>query len=451
MISSKNRLSTMADVLVFAFPILVLCVPRGAGVFLAGVVLLAILGWRHMRDAWRQHSAVLNPISWAVLLFLAVYVVSKVYHHTPWNVIDNPSRALLAILTCWVMVCVAPNADRLWQGITVALGVALLIVGYQYLVMGNGRPSGWVQPIAFANMVAALALVGFARPGESHRIDALAWLNVACAVLILVMNETRGAMVAMLLTMFPLLLVRYRRFGLKMFVASAVAIVVLLAAGYAVPGSPLARRVDQAVTEASRFVEQDKVETSVGARLKMWQIGMSYFAQHPVMGAGVGQFATVLKASAYCRHQAELVRNADAEDLPEKQVVCVLEHAHNDIVEAAATTGVPGLLAMLGLFLVPAVLFRRALKTCHAATNLRGVSLAAAGLGVVMASLISGLTQVTTAHQANIVFYAGLIGLLLGLAAREARSTALQSNSSDEKVRQAGTSAARVGDLGRVA
>jgi len=39
-----------------------------------------------------------------------------------------------------------------------------------------------------------------------------------------------------------------------------------------------------------------------------------------------------------------------------------------------------------------------------------------------MASLISGLTQVTTAHQANVVFYAGLIGLLLGMAARESQA-----------------------------
>jgi len=34
------------------------------------------------------------------------------------------------------------------------------------------------------------------------------------------------------------------------------------------------------------------------------------------------------------------------------------------------------------------------------------------------------LTQVTTAHQANMVFYGGTIGLLLGLAAREAMSKA---------------------------
>jgi len=419
MTASKNRLSTMADILVFAFPILILCVPRGAGGFLAGIVILALLSWREMGRAWHEHWNILVPLSIAVFAFMAVTIGSKLYFHTPWNVVDNPSRALLAILTCWVIVRVAPNADRLWQGITIALAFALMIVFYQALVQGNGRPSAWVQPIAFANMVAALALVGFARPGDSHRADAVAWFNVLCAALILIMNETRGAMVAMLLTMFPLLLVRYRRFGVKMLLTSAAGIVALTVGAYVIPGSPLAKRVDQAVNEVRRFVVQDKVETSVGARLKMWQLGMAYFTEHPVTGAGVGQFARVLKASQYCTEQAQRVDMGESDD---KQVVCILEHAHNDLVESASTMGIPGLLTMLGLFLVPAALFWRASRACRASHSYCGVSLAGAGLGVVMASLISGLTQVTFAHQANVVFYAGLIGLLLGLSGPEVRA-----------------------------
>ena len=77
---------------------------------------------------------------------------------------------------------------------------------------------------------------------------------------------------------------------------------------------------------------------------------------------------------------------------------------------------------MLGLFLVPAALFVHTLRKSRAMGNAHGIHLAGAGLGVVMASLISGLTQVTMAHQANVVFYAGLIGLLLGMAGREAHS-----------------------------
>ncbi|KAI3592307.1 Lipid A core - O-antigen ligase [Cupriavidus sp. U2] len=404
----NNWLSTLCDALVFAFPILILCVPRGAGVFLAGVGVLLLLGWRGLGREWRRHADALVPLAISVLVFLAVYLASKLYHHTPWNVIDNPSRALLAVLTCWMIVRVAPSPDRLWSGITLGLFGALLIVSYQFLVLHTDRASGWVQPIAFANMVAALALVGFARPGNNARAHAEAWINVLCAVPILAMNGTRGALLAVLLTLFPLLLVRYRQFSLRMFLVACASIAALVAALFVVPGSPMTDRVNRVVQEVRQF-EHGDAESSVGARLQMWEIGFDYFLDHPWTGAGVGQFARVLKSAPYCEQRTE-------------SGVCMLEHAHNDFVEAAATTGVPGVLGLLGLFMVPAALFWRSLRACRAIGNERGQSLGAAGLAVVMASLLSGLTQVTLAHQANIVFYAGVIGLLLGLAVCEARA-----------------------------
>ncbi|UBM10271.1 O-antigen ligase family protein [Cupriavidus metallidurans] len=408
MTDSSKLLSRMATVLVFAFPVLILCVPRGAGVFLAGVGVLALLGWRGMGRAWREYSKVMTPLAIAVLAFMLVYVGSKLYFHTPWNVIDNPSRTLLAILTCWVILRAAPNPAWLWRGITVGLFLALLIVGYQRFMLGDDRPSAFVQAIAFGNMVAALGLVGFARPGETRRIHAEAWFNVLCAVGILMLNGTRGAMVAMFATLIPMLLIRYRRFTFRMFLVAIVTSVALAAAAYVLPGSPVPARVNQAAQELRQY-EQGNIESSVGVRLKIWHVGMQYFANHPWTGVGVGQFARILRATPFCQQQP-------------KSLSCIVEHAHNDIVEAASTTGILGLLTMLGLFLVPAELFRRALIACRGSHHLQGVSLGGAGLAVVMTSLICGLTQVTTAHQANVVFYAGLIGLLLGMAGREAHS-----------------------------
>ncbi|WP_420993369.1 O-antigen ligase family protein [Cupriavidus sp. 30B13] len=407
-VPEKNRLSWLADILVFFFPVLILCVPRGAGGFLAGVVLLGLAGWRGMGRAWREHGAVLVPLALAVLAFMLVYVGSKLYFHTPWNVIDNPSRSLLAILTCWTVIRTAPDPAKLWRGITVALFFALVIVCYQYLALHDPRPAAWTQPIAFANMVAALSLVGFARPGDGRRVHAEAWFNVLCAVSILMLNGTRGAVVALLVTLVPMLLIRYQRFSVRMFLVSIATTAALAVGAYMVPGSPVSERLDQAVQEIEQF-QLGNIDTSVGVRLKIWQIGMQYFVEHPWTGVGVGQFANILHASAFCQQWT---------DSP----ACKLEHAHDDVVEAASTTGLPGLLTLLGLFFVPAALFGRALVACREGHNGQGISLCGAGLGAVMASLICGLTQVTTAHQANVVFYAGLIGLLLGLAGQQART-----------------------------
>lgn len=406
--SSSIHISRAADLLAFAFPILVLCVPRGAGVFLAGVVLLAMVGWREMGPAWRTHAPVLWPVTFTVLAFLTVYLLSKLIHQTPWDVIDNPSRMLLAVLTCWVVVRASPNPAWLWRGITIALVLGLLIVTYQKLVQGEPRPSAWIQAIAFANMVAALSLVGFARPGQSRAVHAHAWLDVICGAAILMLNGTRGAMVALLIALVPMLMVRYRRAGVRMFIAALGGTAILAVGAYLIPGSPVVSRVDQAISEIHAF-GQGNYETSVGVRLKIWEIGAGYFAEHPLTGAGVGQFARILHATPYCLAHPT-------------STVCILEHAHNDIVEVAATTGVFGFATFLALFFVPAALFLRAMRQSRPGCGAEGMSLGGAGMGVVLATLICGLTQVTMAHQANVVFYAGLIGLLLGMASRALRA-----------------------------
>lgn len=418
---SSTLQTRAANALVFAFPILILCVPKGAGVFLAGVLLLIMLGWRTMGQSWRQHSNVLWPLTLAVIAFLSVFLASKVVHHTPWDVLDNPSRALLAILACWAITNAKPDPSWLWRGITLGLVLALAIVVFQRVVLGEPRPGAWLQAIAFANMVTALSLIGFARPGNSRKVHAHAWMDLACGALILMLNGTRGAMVALLVALVPMLMIRYRRVGFRMFLAAVCGTITIAAAAYFAPGSPVPNRMDQAIYEMREF-EQGQFETSVGVRLKIWQLGLEYFSEHPVSGIGVGQFARILHATPVCHQNPQ-------------SSVCILEHAHNDLVEVAATTGVLGLAAFLALFLVPAALFRRALRRSRPGQSSNVVSLAGAGMGFVLASLICGLTQVTMAHQANVVFYSGVIGLVLGMVASE--SSAARRCEEDVRHRQA--------------
>lgn len=405
--SRSDTLShAFANALVFVFPVLLLCVPRGAGVFLGCVGALALWRYRGMGATWKAYRDYLVPLTWSVVAFLAVYLLSKFYFHTPWDVIDNPSRTLLAIITCWVFLHVAPDPRRLWRGISVALIGALAIVCYQRFLLGEMRPSAWVQPIAFANMVAILGLIGFVRAGAGRRTEVEAWANIIGATLILVVNGTRGSMLAMFVTMMPLLFVRYPRLKVAVFAVLASLIVLLAIGSYFVPDSPVSPRVDQLVSDIRQF-ERGNAGTSIGARLKMWEIATGSIAAHPLMGVGVGQFARILHASPFC---------ANRDVTP-----CNLEHAHNDIVEAVSTTGVPGLVVVMGLFLVPGVLFWRARRACQQVGHAIGANLAGAGLGMTMATLVCGLSQVTMAHQANMVFYAGTVGLLLALTAAQAQ------------------------------
>ncbi|GAB7543586.1 O-antigen ligase family protein [Cupriavidus sp. 8B] len=407
MMFRAGKVTAFTNALVLAFPILLLCVPKGAGIFLGAILLLALIVHRGMGPTLSQYRATLCPIGLAILALVLVFLGSKLYFHVPWNVMDNPSRILLLLVTCLVILKIAPDPQRIWRGITIALAMSLVVVLFQYWVLNDPRPSAWTQAIAFGNMVAALGLIGFVRPGTSRKSHLVAWLDLALAGSVLIVNGTRGAWLALFITMIPLLFVRYPSMRPAKFFGAVVLIAALAAGFYLVPGSPVAQRVDLVRGQWEQF-QHGNTETSVGARLKLWQMALESIHLHPWLGVGVGQFARIPQSSIFCKEHG----SSD---------VCTLEHAHNDVLEAAATMGMPGMLALLGLFLVPGVLFWRLLGVCRRNANPLGVSLCASGIGVVMASLISGLTQVTMAHQANIVFYAGVIGLLLGLAAVQAK------------------------------
>lgn len=405
---SATRLRAWVGGIVLFFPFLLLCVPRGAGIFLGATVLGIALAGKGLGPAWRMFWNEFRPFVVAILAVLAVVLFSCWHFGLSWNWLDNPSRLLIAVLVGVLVVCARPDPRWLWRGINVAFVVVLAIVTYQRCSLGDMRPSAWVQPIAFANMVAALGLIGFIRPGVTWRNHAAAWLTLVLAVAVLALNGTRGGLLALLVPMSLLLFVRHPSLkGPKVVVAIA-GVVVAVAALYALVDGNGGGRFAVVESEIKQF-QKGSVDTSVGARLALWGIAVDTVRAKPWVGTGVGQFHTAVMASRYCA--------VNPADHPE---VCRLGHAHDDMLEAAATMGLPGLIAVLAIFLVPGWLFMKFRRICRQAGNQLGERLAISGMAVVAASLISGLTQVTMAHQANAVFYAGITGLLLGLTVVQA-------------------------------
>lgn len=399
----KFRHLTIASLLVLAFPILLLSVPRGASVFLVATV-VALIAVRHgLTETARTNAAVFRPLSLSILTVLMICLASILHFDLGWNTFDNPSRIILALLACLLVMHRGADPRLLWTGAVAGLIAAAAIIAWEVLVLKVDRPSVGLPPIVFANMVAAIALIGFVRPGTDWRNHALAWGGLFLAAAILIVNGSRGPWMALVITTVPLILVRHRGMRLPAYFGIVLLLLLLIALAFTLPEVELTRRFQQVGGDIERFGAGD-ADSAVGARLMMWQLGLQTLIAHPLTGIGLNQYGELLMNLPQC---------------PTAQF-CT-KHGHNDLMEALTTLGLPGIVLLFSMFAVPAILFRQMRRAASERGDTVGESLAVAGLAVVMATCISGLTQVTLAHQVNIVFYAGAIGLLLGLSAQQAR------------------------------
>ena len=136
--------------------------------------------------------------------------------------------------------------------------------------------------------------------------------------------------------------------------------------------------------------------------MKFLSLAWHAFLDHPWMGLGIDRFGTLVEQLPECRAQ--------------ELTVCKLRHAHNDLAQWSATLGIPGLVLIVALYLLPAAHFLRIIRT-NRLTVPKGS--AWAGLILVAVYVLSGITQSMFAHALTTTLYAVLIGLLLGLALRE--------------------------------
>jgi O-antigen ligase len=333
-----------------------------------------------------------------------ICLASILHFDLGWNTLDNPSRMILALVAFLLVMHRGADSRLLWTGALIGLIAAAVVVAWQVAVLKIERPSAGLPPIVFANMVAAIALIGFVRPGTDWRSHALAWVGLFLAAAILIFNGSRGPSMALMITTVPLIPFRHRGMRLTGYLGIVLLLMVLIALAFALPEVELTKRFQQVGGDIERF-GTGNADSAVGARLMMWQLGLQVLIDHPLTGIGLNQYGQLLMNLPQC---------------PTAQF-CT-KHGHNDLMEMLTTLGLPGIVLLVAMFAVPAILFRQIRRVARERGDTVGESLAVAGLAVVMATCISGLTQVTLAHQVNVVFYAGAIGLLLGLSAQQARA-----------------------------
>ncbi|NJB93816.1 O-antigen ligase family protein [Xanthomonas arboricola] len=391
----------IAELGVFALTALVVSMPSGLLPFGLCLLLGSLVGWRSLRAGVAMRPWSLRALGWLAAAVIAMSLLSIVLFEHGLRDVDNRSRFLVLPWAAVWAYALRPRQVWLWRGALAGVFAAMLIAMLQ-VMNGADRAEGWTNAIVFADIALMLLVVAvFCRPPGKVR-----WLVGAAiaTVVVIVLSGSRGVWLSLLVTLGVLIWGapwQSARMRLLTFVGSAVlAVGVVLS----VPALTQQLRLGELQSDLQRYEVGDS-DSSAGARIERLHVAWDTLRAHPLTGIGVGRFDDAMRELPVCAGDTWLLR-------------CHLGHAHNDLAEWGATQGVPGLLLLFAVYGVPLWIFAR-LHRRSGQRQFRGP--AAAGVMIVVSYALCGLTQSMFAHQVSASFYTAMVGVLVGLAARQAQ------------------------------
>ncbi len=337
----------------------------GAAADINELLMAALVGaWAAQGAARRQIVIPRAPLRTPILLLLGAYGFSLL---GAWSLRDGLIESVKwveGVLLYLATIALLPRRRAPWLiGAILAAGAAQAIVGLvqfvraigpsQFIVLGRFvRAYGtFQQPNPFGGYLGLLAPVALSLAGwATWRVaatwkEAGRWAALASAVALaavasliyagLIASWSRGAWMGAAAALVALVLAQGRR---ATTVAIAVGLVVvtamLLAGGRG--GAVATALIDRLASPESyvaftdpRAVEITDANFATVQRLAQWQAAWGMFSDHPWLGVGIGNYAAAYPAYALPRWYL------------------ALGHAHNYYLNAAAETGLVGLMAYL--------------------------------------------------------------------------------------------------------
>jgi O-antigen ligase len=426
-----------------AFFVLLLFTPTLQAPFLvpkfAALELTASLAWGAfmLRRATTDGPRWSPGISLGVLLVLATSVVAWVAtsdgpHGAPYAVAALARWGALFGLACGSSVIAdVPEARRQMLGVlTLAASVVSLVGLLQHIgAMPLGIPVISLPGSTFGNRNAAADAMAMSMPlslgiaEATHRRDARAtmYVGLLLQLLYLAVTRARGAWLgAACGASATLWLSRPRWSRTSLSIALAAVLVAALVASVPVRFNPHDAGDYKRYSGVFELFHDglDAHSTALRTRIGLWRRTLSMVRDHPLFGVGPGNWPV----------EFPLYAEPDAAREGVLSATLAPRQAHNDTLERAAETGVPGLLALGLLGAGVAVAARRRLRTND--DDVRDMTAGATG----------GLVALVTLSIAGFPLEApgtlALSGIALGLVSPSGQADASHADGSGDSARR---------------
>ena len=313
--------------------------------FLAGLAgETPLRSWRLSREEWlfsavpigvflfqdgRRRRLVLSALAIGVTM---IGLYGLIQYPTGWNLIPRHT------------IAPAPG-----------FGYRVLAAFNHYMTFGNF----YAVVAAFLSGYTLIALPTFSRVRRYLFVS-----SSILAILLTILSFGRGALASLIVVLFLALLLLGRRYARVSITAFAVLVVVLLS----IPGG------------TSRYVsdyDKDATVENPSGRLFIWKHSLEVIWDHPVFGVGMGNFREAYKAKLP----------------PGTSDVRFYAHAHNDALNVAAISGLPGLALFSLMWLTALGYFWTGFRRFRD----RDPELTACFFGALLGSLCFAATSVTEA------------------------------------------------------
>lgn len=375
----------------------------------------ALLLLTALATVWRRPFPALSTIDkslvGALLAMFGVGSLVLVWHGNQLSHFDQLLRYLLAVPVLLLLLKTPPRLQALWAGVVVGIVASVGIALWQLYGLGHDRASGYLNIIHFGNIgmvFGIFCLCGMLWAGTQGKA-ATPWraafaLGLLASVYAIIASGSRGSWVAMPPVVLLFMVALLSRRNAAWVLGGVVALVVLALVAYAIPETGVARRFDLAISEVQRYLQERYVYengmvSSVGARLEIWRTALMLIPQHLWFG---------WSESAY---GAELQRLVAAGQID--PYMLEMANTHNNYLEVWLLFGAVTLACLLALYATAFAGFARHLR--HPDTTCRALALA--GSCFVAAYFTFGLSQVILGRNNGVMFFVVTLAVLWGLSA----------------------------------
>lgn len=393
-----NGLAVVMGLLIAAFPTALIALPKGSNIILL-MLILSLIGLILNRRKTSLNKLEKNII-FAFALYFVLVAINVWWFDSDLRNLDMPSRLVLVLPIFFFIRKSNISFNWFIGGITIAafvIAVNQIIFKINDVWLYSFQSNSGIITL-YASILGLMCLF-FINKNKSIVFNLVFAMAVILAILTSLLSGGRGVWISAVLSIAVIMFINPFEWGknTRVFLVLGVAVVLLVA--YLTPQTGVKVRVDDAITNVVSWVENEKPNTSSGARLEMWKASYEIIKENPIIGVGKGNFK---KYKQVLIDQGKIV-----------EYVAVFDHPHNEYLANFVELGLIGLLSFMLIFFTSVKYFLNIMKDKR--TNHREMIIALSGMLVVLHYLFYSFTNGVFDHQSTTIFYSVLMVVIIGL------------------------------------